>query len=352
LCHNGEKQEAQLLDQDDFINEYDPSDALGVIGAQPEQLKHAFKLAAGLKKPQNIVLAGMGGSALEGEFVASWLVDQLPVSFEIVREYDLPAYVSEQTLVVISSYSGNTEETLSALLQAEKRGAQIVILTAGGELKEVAAKKGYALLEVPGGLQPRLAVCYGIAALATLLEALGLAEGLLDQLTRTADWLTPHILSWLADVPTEKNQAKQIAEAVFGFPVVVYGSPVMAMPAHKWKIDFNENAKNLAFWNQFSELNHNEFTGWQHPSERKFKVVELRSSFDNERIVKRFEISNKLLAGQMPTPIQVQAQGDTKLEQMLWTIFLGDYVSAYVAFLNKTDPTPVDLVEKLKKELG
>jgi glucose/mannose-6-phosphate isomerase len=136
-----------------------------------------------------------------------------------------------------------------------------------------------------------------------------------------------------------------------GHPVVMYGGPTLALPTMKWKIDFNENSKHLAFYNYLPEFNHNEFNGWAHPERSGLKVVELRSDLDHSQVQKRFDVTNKLLSNRF-APIEVHAEGETKLEQMLWTLILGDFTSAYLAFLNGIDPTPVDLIEKLKKELA
>jgi len=151
---------------------------------------------------------------------------------------------------------------------------------------------------------------------------------------------------------TAENPAKQLAEAFKGHPIVIYGGPTLALPAMKWKIDLNENAKSLAFYNYLPEFNHNEFLGWGHPEKSGLRVVELQSTLDHPQIQKRFTATNRLLAGMMPDPIVVTAQGKTRLEQMLWTVLLGDYASAYLAFLNQVDPTPVPLIEKLKRELA
>ncbi len=353
-----------MLDQADYIARYDKHDALGVIAGQPQQLMQAYEFSLDglgeLSEVRQIVLAGMGGSALAGEFVKSWLADRLPVPLVIVRDYTLPAFVGPQTLVVASSYSGNTEETLSALAEAEGLGARIVVMSSGGKLLDAARAKGHAHvatvpsghmhLDLPGGLQPRLAVLYGVKALATLLEQAGLVGGLRDELMGAADWVAQELSAWQANVPTERNQAKQIATQLVGHPAVVYGGPTLALAAMKWKIDANENAKNLAFYNYFPEFNHNEFLGWDHPAQSGLAVIELRSELDHPQIQKRFDITNKLRASHF-VPIQVQAKGATRLHQMLWTIILGDFTMAYLAFLNGIDPTPVDLIEELKREL-
>lgn len=341
-----------MLDDPKYIAQFDRSNALAVIAGQGEQLRQQYEFdLPEVTDLHQIVLTGMGGSALAAEFVRAWLADRLPVPLEIVRGYELPAYVDEHSLVVVSSYSGNTEETLACLEQAKQRKAGIVIMTAGGTLAQQAEE--FSFLKIPHSVsQPRMAVFYGVKALATLVERLGLVEGLTDELETAAVWLLHEATDFISSVPEADNAAKQIATKLVGHPVVVYGGPLLAMPALKWKINVNENAKNQAFYYALPEFNHNEFIGWSHPKDSLLRVVELQSSLDSDRIKKRFEISNRLLSGSMPAPIVVEAQGETRLQQMLWTMLLGDFTSAYLAFLNQVDPEPVALVEKLKKELG
>ena len=168
-----------MLDNLDMIAKLDNFNALGVIAGQADQLRHAYTVPKRDWAPvRQVVLAGMGGSALAAQFLANWLGDRLTVPLIIVRDYHLPAYIGPDTLLIASSYSGNTEETRASLVEARKRGAQIVILTSGGELAEAAEEHDLTLLETPGGLQPRLAVFYGVRAIAELLEAVGLAEHL------------------------------------------------------------------------------------------------------------------------------------------------------------------------------
>jgi len=224
-------------------------------------------------------------------------------------------------------------------------------MSAGGSLIELANAQHLPTLEVPDGLQPRLAVLFGVKALATLLEELGMARGIVKELEAAADWSEGEIKQWDATTPTAQNSAKQLADAFLGHPIVVYGGPTLAMPAMKWKIDANENAKNLAFYNALPEFNHNEFLGWGHPYRSGMRVVELQSSLDHPQIARRFTATNRLLSGTMPEPIVVTAVGTTRLEQMIWTILLGDFAMAYLAFLNQVDPTPVPMIEKLKREL-
>lgn len=343
-----------MLDDLKIIHNRDKSDALGIAEKQWQQLKHDFSKVPAVDTDHiyNVVLAGMGGSALAASLLAQ--VYSLSEPFEIVRDYDVPSYVDGDTLFIASSYSGNTEETLSALEQAVARGAQIAVIAAGGELARIAKKEGYPLYKLPEGFQPRMAVFYNLAALTQLLAINGLiVPESVAELHDAADWLGTKQALWLPDVATSKNEAKQIAQDCIGLSPVIYGGSLLAPVAYKWKINFNENAKNVAWCNQFPEFNHNEFMGWSsHPVDKPYRVIYLRSSFDNAQIMKRFDISEKLLSGKWPHPTEVTAVGDTRLRQVLWTTLLGDFVSLYTALLNNVDPTPVDLIEKLKSELA
>jgi glucose/mannose-6-phosphate isomerase len=336
-----------------MIHERDAQDALGVAEKQWQQLHHDYGVQLQLSDGiQNVIVAGMGGSALAATMFTSW--PGLDVPFEIVRGYDIPAYANQKTLFVASSYSGNTEETLSALAQAQERGCQIVIIAAGGTLAEIAADKGYPYYQIPMGFQPRMAVFYNFAALVQLCVAATLLEaGRLTELHETADWLSQQQAAFLPTEPTKQNPAKQMAQECMGKSPVIYAGPKLFPTAYKWKIDFNENAKNVAWCNQLPEFNHNEFLGWtSHPVDKPYTVIDLRSNLENERVQKRFEVTERLLSGLRPRTHVVEAQGETLLQQLLWTIALGDFVSLYLALLNGLNPTPVDLIEKLKKSLN
>ncbi len=342
-----------MLDDLKFIHEKDAQDALGVAEKQWQQLVHAYDVQLTQKADiANVVVAGMGGSALAATMLKSW--PGLTVPFEVVRDYELPGYVGEQTLVIVSSYSGNTEETLAAAEEAVRRKAQVVVVAAGGKLIEFATSHDYPFFQLPGGMQPRMAVFYNLAALVQLFAGLGLIDKKhIDELHAAAEWLKGQVNSWRPDVPTKDNQAKQIALEVMGKSAVIYGGPLFYPAAYKWKINFNENAKNVAWCNQLPEFNHNEFLGWtSHPVQKPYAVIDLRSNLEHERVQKRFEISERLLSGKRPAPIVVEAQGETLLQQLLWVITLGDFVSLYVALLNGLNPTPVDLIEKLKVALA
>jgi glucose/mannose-6-phosphate isomerase len=342
-----------MLDDLKMIHERDAQDALGIAEKEWQQLTYQFEITPEIATSHiyNVVYCGMGGSALGALIAQTWPAFKEP--FEIVRNYSIPTYVDHDTLFIACSYSGNTEETLSALDDAERRGAVIAVITSGGKLADRAKQKNYPLLVLPSGLQPRHAVFFSLKALLTLTDACGLTNGKASELAGKAEYLHSAVQAWLPTVPTTQNQAKQVALECIGKSVVVYGGPLTFPAAYKWKISFNENAKQIAWCNQYSEFNHNEFLGWsRQPVDKPYIVIDLRSNLEHPQIQKRFEISAKLLSGVRPDPIVIKPEGVDILEQLLWTIALGDFVTLYTALLNNINPTPVDLVEKLKKELA
>lgn len=343
-----------LLDDMQRIAQFDAQNALKIAESEPEQLGYASEIVNTITTDEiskQIVVTGMGGSPLAALLAKTWL--NLPVPLEIVREYNLPAYAGKQTLVIATSYSGNTEETLSALQEAESRHAKIGIITSGGKLLEIAKEKHYPYVVLPVHIQPRMTVFYGLRALLHFFEEFGEVTGKFDELASVSEWLGQEVKQWTADKPTAQNLAKQLAEHAVGKTQIIYAGPLMAPVAYKWKISFNESAKNVAFWNELPEFNHNEFIGWSsHPVEKPFAVFDLISSFEHPRVLKRFEITDRLLSGKRPKSVPIQLQGDTVLKQMLWGSVLADFVTIYLAVLNGVNPTPVDLVEKLKVELA
>lgn len=304
----------------------------------------------------NVVAAGMGGSALAGMLAKTWLDGALGVPFEMVRAYRLPAYAAANTLVVVSSCSGNTEEALSVLNEARDRGCQVAIISGGGQLAEIAKSSYITHVDLPSDLdiQPRMLTFVQLRALVKLFNHFGVVENkYYDEIADTDDWLAEEADRWTKEVPVVHNYAKQLALQAVGKTPVFYGGEVTRSVAYKWKISWNENAKNVAFWNEYPEFNHNEFMGWtSHPVDKPFVVFDLISDFENERILKRFEISDRLLSGRRPKAIAVHLQGDTVLKQLLWANILADFVSIYVGIMNNVDPGPVPLITKLKEELN
>lgn len=346
-----------ILDNENVIKQRDPEGALAIIASQYEQAgfdAQVWKPEHDNREITSVVVTGMGGSALAALIVKVLLARELTIPLEIVRGYDLPAYVNRNTLVIASSYSGNTEETLSALDQAEKKESQIGIIASGGKLIDAATNFDIAHVALPAGIQPRMAMIYNLKALFSLLHCFGVVnKQWLDELGNLSEWLREETAKWTPEVPTEYNYAKQLALEAIGKTPVFYGSPLTAPLAYKWKISWNETAKNVAFWNEYPEFNHNEFMGWvSHPVEKPFAIFDLTSPFDKPRILQRFELSDRLLSGKRPHAFTIELKGQSLLAQLLWGAILADFSSVYAAILNQVDPTPVVLIEKLKKELA
>lgn len=342
-----------MLDDLKMIHERDAQDALGVAGNQLSQYKNDFGFSWQPEREiKNVVVAGMGGSGLASK--AYRYFGGLNVPFEVVQDYDLPSYVGENTLVICVSYSGNTEETLSCFEQAYSNESRpmIVVVASGGKLQKLAEENGLPNIKLPTDFQPRYTFGYQFRALSEIFGQTNMGKNNIEELDKTADKLEQTLNVWKPEVPTSDNIAKQIALELVGSSVVVYASSLFSSVAYKWKISVNENAKTVAWWDALPEFNHNEFLGWtSHPIDKPYKIVSLLSELDHPQTQKRFVVSEKLLSGKKPVAEEVKLVGETELEQMVYGVALGDFVSLYLALLNGLNPTPVDIIEKLKHEL-
>ncbi|HET7060381.1 MAG TPA: bifunctional phosphoglucose/phosphomannose isomerase [Candidatus Saccharimonadales bacterium] len=343
-----------MLDDLKMIHERDAQDALGIAEKQARQYLHDFGFKwTPPRSIYDVVVAGMGGSGLAAKAYKVGSAPQVP--FEIIQNYDLPEYVSENTLLICSSYSGNTEETLSVFEEALKKSAHpmVIAVASGGKLLERAQAEKLPYVQLPTGYQPRFTFGYQYRALAEILNATPLQDAQIPLIEAAAKKLDEYIKNWLPTVPTKDNLAKQTAQEMIGKSVVVYAGPKMWPAAYKWKISFNENAKQVAWAGEFPEFNHNEFLGWtKQPPQKPYAVIDLRSPLEHPHVQKRFEVTERLLSGMRPQPVIVTAAGENLLEQLFSTIALGDFVTLYTALLNGLNPTPVEMIEKLKKELA
>ena len=347
----------ELLDAENMIKQRDPSGALVMASNEWKQLALGLPVQNAPTETRtyaNIIMTGMGGSSLSASLLRDWL--NLGIPFETVRGYELPRYVGPDTLVIASSFSGNTEETLSAVKFAYDHGASVVFTASGGKLLDQAKSDGKPYIALPNEFHnhQRMGTFANLAAFVNLLVAHGVIDNsVVGELRDSAEWLRTASESWSPTVAYEQNVAKQLAWSCAGKSPVIYAGPQFRGVAYKWKIGFNENAKTVAWWNEYPEFNHNEFLGWaSHPIEKPYAVIDLRSSFDHPQIKRRFEISDRLLSGQRPKATVVELQGESVLRQMLWGCVLGDFTSIYLAILNGVDPANVDLIEKLKGELA
>lgn len=269
------------------------------------------------------------------------------VPLTIHRDYGLPERAGENTFVIASSYSGNTEETLSAYTEARERGLSLVGVAAGGELEQRCATDGVPFVRIPADpptMQPRSTTGYGLGILVRILETLGLArEGSVEAVERIGDALTNGMETARA---TGEGLVPSLAEST----PVVYASETYRVAAHFWKIKFNENAKTPAFWHVFPELNHNEMVGWTNPH-GSFHAIYLRAEDDHPRVLRRMEITRQLLQEKGVSGSIVSIEGNSLFERLCTTLLVGDWASYALALATGIDPSPVGMVEDLKKRL-
>ncbi len=348
------------LNDVDALRRSDPGEMEARIRELPRQCLDAWRITQGLqvpegyRSPRRVVILGMGGSAIGGALLAGLVADACPVPILPVGGYDLPAYVGPEDVVVASSYSGNTEETLSATAQAAERGARIAAVTTGGHLAAQAEREGWLLLRFDDRSTPRAALGYSFTLLLGLLHRMGLLRDYGPDLKEAAAAMEAWQQELVPEVPTPRNPAKRMAGQLVDRMPVVYGAGFLAPVARRWKGQFNENAKNWSFWEELPELNHNAVVGYGIPEGilERVSVILLRSSLDHPRIQARWEVTKELLLQEGVMVDEVWGRGEGRLAQMLALIHFGDYVSFYLAILNGADPTPVPPIDDLKRRLA
>ena len=304
-------------------------------------------------RPDGVVVCGMGGSAIGADLLRACLPD-LPVPYEVVRDYDLPAWAGPSTLVVACSCSGNTEETLSCLRAAFDRGSRVVCIASGGAVAAVALEHGLQLVTVPACQSPRAAIGSLTMALAAVLSANGLVAGFAAEVDEAAALLRAMVTELDPAVPAAANVAKTLAASLHGRLTVVYGAGLTAPAARRWKGQINDNAKALAFFADLPELNHNEIMGWTSQPELSAQTaaVLLVDPDADERLLHRIEFTADYLRGHLATVEVVTAGGESRLARLATTLCLGDWVSYYLALLYAVDPTPVNAIEQFKARLA
>lgn len=349
---------SHLLDSVDFVTKNDPKEMLRLATEFPGQCREALTIAQGvtlrpLPTVRNAVLTGLGGSAAGGDFAKALFDDQANIPFVVNRDYHLPNWVGPETLVFASSYSGNTEETLSAYHDAVAAGAHRIVLTSGGELAELAKSHGDDLILIPGGQPPRTALGFMLIPLVAASAQLGL----IDQPDFDAVFasLDTAVEKWGVTQPFATNDAKQLAELMHGAVSVLYGlGGWQAIVANRWKGQINENAKNMTFANAFPELNHNEILGWVNAHEQgvtQWLTVVLQDGTESAKMQARRDVTAGLIESVSPT-IRVEAFGDSLFARMLTLVLMGDFVSLFLAALNDVDPENIDAINTLKSALA
>jgi len=340
----------------------DPKGMLDFALDFPAQLERAARIGRAFRPPDalkdasHIVLSGMGGSAVTGDLLARLCEPHSPIPFLVNRDYRIPKFVGRDTLFIASSYSGNTEEALAATDLALRRRAQVVCITTGGKLRELAIRRRLPLIEIPADppMPPRAAFGYSFIPLALMLSSLGLYPGAGRQM-REAIGVVERLRSQAhPDIPSRRNRAKQLASYLHGKIPWVQGTVgIMSAAAYRWRCQFNENSKTLAYSSEYPELNHNEVVGWEIAPRlaRDTAVIVLKEPNAQPRIEARVAITREIMSKRAEVRV-VEAEGDSPLARVLWTLYLADFVSIYLAFLNGADPTAIAAINELKSRLA
>jgi glucose/mannose-6-phosphate isomerase len=319
----------------------------------PKKVQVSKSLQISYGKPKNIIIAGMGGSAIGGDLLHDWLQSRISAPVEVCRDYRLPAYANEETLVFVISYSGETEETLSALLDAAKRKCMIVTIASGGTLISFARRLHLPYITVRSGLQPRVAVPYLFFPIAVIMEKMGLVEGIGREFEETIRVLKALAKENSFKVPQESNSAKKLAWELRLTIPVVYGFRHYRGVAVRFKSELNENSKIPAKYESFPELNHNDVVGWEASEEltKSFTVVLIRDKDEPLEIRNRIEATKKLVLPKVRKTLEVYAVGKSVLAKMFSVLFIGDLTSIYLAVLFGVDPSPVKIITSMKQEM-
>ncbi len=323
-----------------------------LIASFPQQLEEALQIAERVKiRPatqplQNVVVMGLGGSGIGANFAASFVQDELKLPYLVLKGYDTPAYVGANSLVICSSYSGNTEETLQGLETAFARGAKIVCIASGGKLLEFAAKNDLDFIKLPNyGAPPRACLGYSLVQQLAVLQQLGLISE-----KPIAD-----IRASIALLQTEQSKmqlkADKIARTFVGKFPILYATDRMEAVLVRLRQQLNENAKILCSHHVVPEMNHNELVGWREQP-IPFIVLIFRSSFDNARNQLRIDINKDIISNFTNTIVEIHCKGDTLIEQMLYAVHLGDWISWEVAQLRQVDAVEVKVIDMLKSQLA
>jgi len=348
------------LDAPEIYQRFDPSNMIGRMGELPQQCIKAWQGAIDFPLPPDyadvdkVIIIGMGGSAIGGDLVRTLTMTQGKATVLVHRDYNLPQFVDERTLVIASSYSGDTEETLSAFSQALQTTAKKLAITTGGRLQTLCLEKGIPVFTFHYKAEPRVAFGYSFFSLLAFLKKLGLITIESQDVDETVRVLEEIVLNLDKSIPLEKNRAKQLAVRLSGRLVTIYGAGILSNVAFRWKTQLNECSKAWAFAEYFPELNHNAIVGYRYPTwlnERAF-VIMLRSALFHPRILTRYEITADLLKDAGVDHEVVEANGESPLSQMMSAVLLGDYVSYYLALLNGVDPSPVAAIDYMKGRLA
>lgn len=358
-----------FLDQLGMIRRIDRSDMLGICAKTPKYCRDAMQRAKQTKiprkvklsesivieyaRPRRVVVAGMGGSAIGGEILRDWLREKIPIPIEVCRDYILPAYADKETLVFAVSYSGNTEEALSAFVDAVNRGCMVMTVTSGGHLLSFSKRLRIPHVTVLGGLPPRAAIPYLFFPLPVLMEKMSVPLNIEEETDEAIEVLEKLREETAPQTPTIHNPSKKMALELEGTIPVVYGFRQYGAVARRWKTQLNENSKIPSKYDLFPELNHNEVVGWEAPETltKQFSIIILRDRDEPPEIKQKIETTKRFALRKAQKVLEVHAKGEKKLAKIFSLLHLGDLASVYLAIARERDPTPTETIDKIKFEM-
>jgi glucose/mannose-6-phosphate isomerase len=320
----------------------------------PNRVKISKKTTIEYKFPKNIIIVGVGGSAIGGEILRDWLRNRIHIPLEVCKGYSLPAYANKDTLVFAVSYSGNTEETISAFLDAVKRGCMTITITSGGHLLSFSKKLRVPHVLVPKDMPPRTAIPFLFFPLPVLMERMSISSNIEDESKEVLKVLKKLRQEIDPKTPTSVNISKKLAFELKDTIPVVYGFRQYKSIAYRLKTQFNENSKIPSTYDVFPELNHNEVMGWEAPEyvTKRFSVIILRDGEEPKEIIHKIEATKLLALYKAQKVLEINSIGKKKLAKMFSLLHIGDLTSVYLAILLKKDPAPTGMIDDIKIELS
>jgi len=348
------------LDDPRVYKQYDPEGMLAHLHKMPELCRQAWRTAMNFDLPRDyteiskVVILGMGGSAIGGDLASNLVASEAKLPILVHRNYNLPASIDSETLVIASSYSGMTEEILSSFEQALETDSKKLVITTGGRLKIMAAERKIPVFIFDYKAPPRAALPFSLLPIIGFLQRLGFISDKSADVTETAEVLEKLSQRINEGVPLPRNPAKQLAHRLYSRLPIIYGAGILSGVARRWKTQLNENSKAWAFYEVFPELNHNAVVGYQFPPELagKIMIILLRSAHLHKRIQLRHQVTCRLLEQARVNYQIVDGEGTSQLSQLMSLVLFGDYISYYLAIMHKVDPSPVKAIDYLKEQLN
>ncbi len=340
---------------EELIKKNDTQNQFQVLIDSYRQLENAWNNKIDLeneskKEFNNIIVAGMGGSAISADLLKSFLGNELRISLQVCRDYSLPYYANENSLVIISSYSGNTEETISCLEEAIQSGCIVITVSTGGNVKTLAQENNMPWINLEKGFQPRYALGVSFFTLLKILQSLSIIPNQSEVVDKVKElWKNKGV-----EYSATENTALTIAEELVGFIPLIYSSTGLEAVGYRLKCQFNENSKLHAYNNVIPELNHNEIIGWETFQDKQFnaKLITILDKEYHPQIIKRFNITQKLAKKSKVEILTLSSNENDSKVRIMDLIYLGDWITYYLSILRDFDPSEIDYIHELKQRLA